>query len=179
MKFGMKLRSEVVRSTPQRRTRFLSYKKLKKQIKIHEKLLRSESCFSFYLLLDRELDKVNEFFIDKEEDFIIKMKELRIRVASINCGEEKLKLQKEILEFHAEMVSLLQYSVLNFTGLMKIVKKHKKIAGTSTHLPFIIEAMQQPFFSPNSLLELMKECEDMLCHLFCAQAMFGKRVREG
>ncbi|KAF5741735.1 hypothetical protein HS088_TW10G00740 [Tripterygium wilfordii] len=170
MKFRKKLRREVEQSSPRWRTRFLSYKKLKKQIKFHEKLF-GESCASFYLLLDRELDKVNEFFVDKEEDFIIKMKELRIRVAAaLNCSEEKLKLQKEIIDFHAEMVSLLQCSVLNFTGLMNIVKKHKKIGGTSTHLHFILEAMQQPFFSPVSLLELMKECEDMLRRLFGAQA---------
>ncbi|KAK2651606.1 hypothetical protein Ddye_011462 [Dipteronia dyeriana] len=181
MKYGKQLRDEVERSFPEWRAEFISYKRLKIQLKLIDpgKSARKRPRFSienlldagrfdvgFTRLLNKELDKVNRFFIDKEEDYVIRLKELQNRESNLECSTEMLNLQKEILDFHKEMVLLLQYTFLNSTGFIKIVKKHNKRAGVSVQLSFMPRVLEQPFFSTDLLYNLMTECKAMLHRLF-------------
>ncbi|KAA8541907.1 hypothetical protein F0562_023059 [Nyssa sinensis] len=184
MKFRKRLRSEIANDLPEWEGEFMSYKELKKQLKriapCHEE---SKKCgkrprlategggnlregTGFMILLDRELEKVNAFFIGKEEEYIIIMKELKNRVASMDCDGDTTQLKMDILNFHREMVSLLHYSVLNFAGYIKIMKKHKKKTASFSHLPFKPTVLQQPFFITDVICKFLKECEAMLNQLF-------------
>ncbi|TYI81146.1 hypothetical protein E1A91_D05G135000v1 [Gossypium mustelinum] len=192
MKHGKKHRAEVAKSLPEWRDEFMSYKALKREVKLINPIRfnsngkkRSRSWptkefvgssrdrrssvreMGFALLLARELDKINTFYIDKEEDYIIGFRELEIRAENVNGNEEMLELQKEILGFHSEMVMLLHYSVINFAGLMKIVKKHKKRtdAYTSVYSFYMPRVLQQPFFSTDLLYNLIRGCEEILDRL--------------
>ncbi|XWS11808.1 hypothetical protein CRYUN_Cryun37aG0032600 [Craigia yunnanensis] len=121
--------------------KFMAYKALKKKVKLinphsngktrsrsgsvkfsdggsNEGNLPTEDM-GFTLLLNRELDKIYTFYIDKEEDYIIRFRELEIRAENSNGNEEMLEVQKEILDFHSEMVMLLNYSVINFAGIYR------------------------------------------------------------
>ncbi|XP_044483961.1 SPX domain-containing protein 2-like [Mangifera indica] len=193
MKYGKRLRNEVERSFPEWRGEFISYKQLKKQLNLIDPVSRPRKRprisigeifdtgygrndvnsmtvnVGFTRLLDEEMQKVNTFYIDKEEDYIIRLKELQDMEANLSCRKEMLNLQKDILDFHAEMVLLLHYSVLNSTGFVKIVKKHNKRAGASIHVSFMPRALEQPIFSTGLLYKLMKECEAMLHRLFLDQ----------
>ncbi|KAL2929577.1 SPX domain-containing protein 2 [Bienertia sinuspersici] len=73
----------------------------------------------FLTLLEDELEKFNTFFVEKEEEYIIRLKELQDRVAKAKvCNyEEMLKIRKEIVDFHGEMVLLENYSALNYTEM--------------------------------------------------------------
>ncbi|XVF86469.1 hypothetical protein PTKIN_Ptkin18bG0042800 [Pterospermum kingtungense] len=170
MKHGKKHRAEVAKSLPEWKDMFMSYKGLKKKVKLinpHSsgmKRSRSSENMGFTLLLDRELDKINTFYIDKEEDYIIRFRELEIRAENLNANEEMLELHKEISSFHSEMVMLHHYSVINFAGLIKIVKKHKKRTGGSVN--YMPRVLQQPFFSTDLLYNLIKGCEAILERLF-------------
>ena len=44
------------------------------------------------------------------------MQELKERVANLESIGDRTQVKLDILEFHREMVLLLQYSVLNFAG---------------------------------------------------------------
>ncbi|KDP37095.1 hypothetical protein JCGZ_06151 [Jatropha curcas] len=181
MKYGKRLRNEIEGTFPEWKGQFISYKKLKKQLKLifpgsgrfgstsrwprfaTRRFLEVNNMgirIGFTRLLDNELNKINRFYFDKEEDYIIRLKELQIRAANLQSDEEKLQVQKDILDFHGEMVLLLNYSVLNFTGVVKIVKKHNKRTGTNFQFSSL------PFFSTDLLYKLMKECETMLRRLF-------------
>ncbi|KAJ8774730.1 hypothetical protein K2173_017176 [Erythroxylum novogranatense] len=187
MKYGKRLREEVERTFPEWRGEFISYKELKRQLKliypctdsetIHDQVSRfvAGELFNvntlresngFAQLLDNEVNKAITFFNEKEEDYIIRLKELQIRAANLENPSEKLQVQKDILDFRAEMVLLLHYSVLNFTGLIKIVKKHNKRTGTCFQFSSMRRVMQQPSFSTDLLHQLMEECEVMLYRLF-------------
>ncbi|XP_015573785.2 SPX domain-containing protein 1 isoform X1 [Ricinus communis] len=217
MKYGKMLRDEVERTFRAWKGQFISYKKLKKQLKLIYPRSRGKIVATrrwpryatrrflevnnrglrtgFSRLLDDELKKVNTFYLDKEEDYIIRLKELQVRAANLHSDEEKLEVQKDILKFHGEMVLLLQYSALNFTGetkgcewiyftcipttlylrkagsllhfgLIKIVKKHNKKTGTTFEFSTMPKVMQQSFFSTDLLYNLMKEAEAMLARLF-------------
>ncbi|GAB2289208.1 SPX domain-containing protein 2 [Dionaea muscipula] len=121
----------------------------------------------FIKLLEDELEKFNTFFVEKEEEYIIRLKELQDRAPNAKySNEEMLKIRKEIVDFHGEMVLLENYSALNYTGLVKILKKYDKRTGAVIRLPFIQRVLQQPFFTTDLLYKLVKECERMLVLLF-------------
>ncbi|KAG2718755.1 hypothetical protein I3843_03G227200 [Carya illinoinensis] len=197
MKFGKSLSNQIDETLPEWRDKFLSYKELKKKLKLLEpkggerptkrpraetgdstagdgtdasgdgKESRSKEEIDFERLLENELEKFNAFFVEKEEEYIIRLKELQDRVAKAkDWNEEMMKIRKEIVDFHGEMVLLENYSALNYTGLVKILKKYDKRTGALIRLPFIQKVLQEPFFTTDLLYKLVKECEAMLDRLF-------------
>lgn len=91
MKFGKSLNNQIVETLPDWRDKFLSYKDLKKRLKQigsgerrtkrqrvgddggSSPAMTAEEA-GFVALLDAELDKFNAFFIEKEEDYVIRLK---------------------------------------------------------------------------------------------------------
>lgn len=178
MKFGKSLSNQIEETLPEWRDKFLSYKDLKKRLKriqpngsnankrpktslesysatdtVHGngKTTMTEEETDFVSLLQLELDKFNYFFLEKEEEYVIRQKvnpnvveclpnlrlvgklmnrfclvrlqELhdRMATATIDAEEEQLmKIRKEIVDFHGEMVLLENYSALNYTGRLII-----------------------------------------------------------
>ncbi|XP_020232883.1 SPX domain-containing protein 1 [Cajanus cajan] len=171
MKFGKSLNKQMEKTLPQWRDKFLSYKQLKKKLKLVPKRPRlhvhtSNGETDFTNSLQHELHKFNTFFLEKEEECIIKFKELQDRVATVKDSNELMQIRKEIVDFHGEMVLLENYSALNYTGLVKILKKYDKRTGALIRLPFIQKVLQQPFFTTDLLYKLVEECEAMLDRLF-------------
>ncbi|KAE8680816.1 glutamate dehydrogenase family protein [Hibiscus syriacus] len=165
MKHGKRHRAEVARSLPQWERKFLAYKALKRKLKLANPNSNGRNRprdMGFKQSLNRELDKVNTFYLDKEEDYIIMFRELESRAENLNGNEEMLELRRELLDFYSEMVMLLHYSVINFTGLMKIVKKHNKRAGGAVQSSYMPRVLQQPFFSTELLYNLIRGCEAIL-----------------
>ncbi|KAK1417247.1 hypothetical protein QVD17_26372 [Tagetes erecta] len=189
MKFGKSLSNQIEETLPEWRDKFLSYKDLKKRLKLikprHKsdddcnrppKRARIEDCttvsaaavlskeeIDFVELLEQEVEKFNSFFVEKEEEYIIKLKEFQDSVKKAeDSNEEMIKIRKEIVDFHGEMVLLENYSALNYTGIVKILKKYDKRTGALLRLPFIQKVLQQPFFTTDLLYKLVKECEAML-----------------
>ncbi|RLM78219.1 SPX domain-containing protein 1-like [Panicum miliaceum] len=185
MKFGKSLNNQIVETLPEWRDKFLSYKDLKKRLKQigagdvdRERRSKRQRVggdgsppamtadeAGFVALLDAELDKFNAFFLEKEEEYVIRQKELQDRAVSAaetGSAEELLRVRKEIVDLHGEMVLLENYSALNYTGLVKILKKYDKRTGALIRLPFIQNVMQEPFFTTDLLYKLVKECEAML-----------------
>ncbi|KAG7555906.1 SPX domain [Arabidopsis suecica] len=186
MKFGKSLSNQIEQTLPEWQDKFLSYKELKKRLKLipsktgdrPAKRLRFDDEFSvgmskeeinFIQLLEDELEKFNNFFVEKEEEYIIRLKEFRDRIAKAKDSMEKMiTIRKEIVDFHGEMVLLENYSALNYTGLVKILKKYDKRTGDLMRLPFIQKVLQQPFYTTDLLYKLVKESEAMLDQFFPA-----------
>ncbi|KAJ6296359.1 hypothetical protein OIU78_024246 [Salix suchowensis] len=151
MKFGKSLSNQIEGTLPEWRDKFLSYKELKKRLKLIEPNNSSSTTknngdsrplkkprfaaaegggggdckegimtkeeIDFIKLLEDELEKFNSFFVEKEEEYIIRLKELQDSVAQANnSNEEMIKIRKEIVDIHGEMVLLENYSALNYTG---------------------------------------------------------------
>ncbi|KAG6608151.1 SPX domain-containing protein 1, partial [Cucurbita argyrosperma subsp. sororia] len=177
MKFWKILCILIESTLPEWRDEFISYKKLKKQLKLmypdkdgNPKRLKfdGEASMEVFLnLLEEELDKFNRFFVSKEEYYVIKWSLLQERVAEIGDSDERLmKVGRDIVDFHGEMVLLENYSALNYTGLAKILKKYDKRSGELIRVPFIKKVLRQPFYSTDVLGQLLKECEMVLDLLF-------------
>lgn len=102
MKFGKSLSNQVEQALPEWRDKFLSYKELKKRLKEvvqinggesnikrprfdreyggemgeREGDVRTREEMDFVLLLEEEIKKLNDFFVEKEEEYIIRLKVL-------------------------------------------------------------------------------------------------------
>ncbi|KAJ4755344.1 SPX domain-containing protein 3 [Rhynchospora pubera] len=183
MKFGKRIKSQIEESLPEWRDKYLSYKDLKKLVKdISTDNPSPQAEAEFVQLLNLEIDKFNTFFLEQEEEFVIRQKELqeRIKRATEAYGPEGshppesefaaeiASIRKDIVNFHGEMVLLLNYSSINYTGLAKILKKYDKRTGCLLRLPFIEQVLKQPFFTTELISKLVKDCESMMEAVFPA-----------
>ncbi|KAI4338800.1 hypothetical protein MLD38_023812 [Melastoma candidum] len=191
MKFGKWLKQQIQETLPDWRENFLSYKDLKKLVRLISSgpMIRVGATSSkapgkaeaeFVYLLNGEIEKFNGFFMEKEEDFIIRHKELKRRIQTVieKWGEngthpsaeiykhEMTKIRKDIVNFHGEMVLLINYSNINYTGLAKILKKYDKRTGGLLRSPFIQEVLRQPFFTTDLVSKLAKEIEATIDAVF-------------
>lgn len=189
MKFGKDFRTHLEETMPEWRDKFLRYKPLKKLIKHHlpqEPVVFPDGWVGleewFVRILDVELNKFNDFVLDKEEEFIIRLQELKERIQRVRASqngalsskrefdEDMFEIRKAYVTIHGEMVLLKNYSSLNFAGLVKILKKYDKRTGALLSLPFTQRALHQPFFTTEPLTRLVRECEDNLDLLFPMEA---------
>eukprot|EP00850_Spirogloea_muscicola_P008136 SM000042S15403 [mRNA] locus=s42:720551:723034:- [translate_table: standard] len=149
----------------------------------------------FINLLNVELAKFNNFFLEKEEDFVIRFQDLKEHVEHVrskcsqkdmsaceDCAKEIDEVQRAIVAFHGEMVLprdlpfsagsctvlLENYSLLNYIGLVKILKKHDKMRGSLLRSPYISNVLRQPFYTTELLSRLINECEQWLLIVFPA-----------
>ncbi|KAK6266842.1 hypothetical protein QUC31_017679 [Theobroma cacao] len=147
----------------------------------------------FVRILNEELEKFNDFYVDKEEDFVIRFQELKERIEQIKessgkggvitseseFSEEMMDIRKDLVIIHGEMVLLKNYSSLNFAGLVKILKKYDKRTGGLLRLQFTQLVLRQPFFTTESLTRLVHECEANLELLFPLEAEVIESTTQG
>ncbi|KAI8541670.1 hypothetical protein RHMOL_Rhmol08G0080200 [Rhododendron molle] len=210
MKFGKEFRTHLEETLPEWRDKFLCYKVLKKLLK-HVPAAAADSLLPladqsssavdeadgniptvpplaglhhwFVRIIDEELEKFNDFFVDKEEEFVIRLQELKERIEQVKVkskngvftsgtefSEEMMDIRKDFVTIHGEMVLLKNYSSLNFAGLVKILKKYDKRTGELLQLPFTQHALHQPFFTTEPLTRLVRDCEANLELLFPLEA---------
>lgn len=82
MKFGKRLKQQIQETLPEWKDMYLSYKELKKLVRLisaaptllNGSLEYGKAEAEFMYLLNNEIDKFNGFFMEKEEDFIIRHK---------------------------------------------------------------------------------------------------------
>lgn len=193
MKFGKEFTTHLEETLPEWRDKFLCYKPLKKLLKnlpadpsaSEDRPDNSADLQDWFIrILNEELDKFNDFYVDKEEEFVIRFQELKERIERVkeksNNGraftsesefsEEMMDIRKDFVTIHGEMVLLKNYSSLNFAGLVKILKKYDKRTGGLLRLPFTQLALRQPSFLTEPLTRLVRECEANLELLFPLEA---------
>ncbi|CAN6305302.1 unnamed protein product [Urochloa humidicola] len=179
MKFGKRLKKQVEESLPEWRDNFLAYKRLKRMVRLvpagssAAAPRRRAAEAAFLRLLDGEVDRFNAFFLEQEEDFVIRHKELqeaveKVAAAARPAPETMRRVRKEVVDLHGEMVLLLNYSAINYTGLAKILKKYDKRTGRLLRLPFIEKVLGQPFFATELISGLVRECEATMEAVFQA-----------
>nr|XP_043608400.1 SPX domain-containing protein 4-like [Erigeron canadensis] len=138
----------------------------------------------FVRVLDDEIEKFNDFYVDKEEEFVIRFKELKERIERVKekswkdgnftseseFSDEMMAIRKDFVTIHGEMVLLKNYSSLNFAGIIKILKKYDKRTGGLLRVHFTQLTLRQPFFTTEPLTRLVHECEENLELLFPLEA---------
>ena len=76
MKFGKRLKQQIEDTLPDWRDKFLLYKDLKKLVRVISRSIDAnadtDAEVEFVCLLNSEIDKFNSFFMEQEEDFVIR-----------------------------------------------------------------------------------------------------------
>ncbi|KAK1432880.1 hypothetical protein QVD17_09782 [Tagetes erecta] len=185
MKFGKELGIHLEQTLPEWKDKYLCYKPLKKLLKHLPNPDPSPHLQRWFVtILNQQLDKFNDFYVDKEEEFVIRFQELKQRIeqvkeksckdgvftSEIEFSDELMAIRREFVTIHGEMVLLKNYSSLNFAGIIKILKKYDKRTGGLLRVHFTQLALRQPFFTTEPLTRLVHECEENLDLLFPLEA---------
>ncbi|GJT45919.1 SPX domain-containing protein 1 [Tanacetum coccineum] len=113
MKFGKRFRTKISIFMPEWESVCLLYKDLKQLLNQIDPAKRDEGFRQF---LKNEIEKMNEFFSGKEEEYRKRFQELKDEVAELSSGEDPIHVIMDLLQFHNQLVLLLHYYVLNCDG---------------------------------------------------------------
>lgn len=146
--------------------------KHKEMLSINKQAVRKaeQQHAEFFYRFKREVDKVNEFFLEKQEDFIIEHQHLLSRVnQSVAPGSATRKLindlRERLIKYHGELIVLEQFSTVNYTGFRKILKKHDKKTGINIQSVYLNTVLVTPFFLSDTVRRLIQSTESQLAKL--------------
>jgi len=122
----------------------------------------------FIVMLQNDLEKINTYFIEREEEAVIKLQALADRRAAAEAADPALReaevaieaLRAAFVDFHGELVLLLHWSLVNYAGTIKILKKHDKLLGGHAQSALLSNVLRQPFTSTESISRLVREAEE-------------------
>lgn len=186
MKFGKTL---LLTSKQEWSKYYIDYKLLKKVIKKfieHKEEIQQETQESeknrliseFFELLEKELKKVNAFYIERETEAIEKFNQLkeiakkRIERSSLlkkeKLVETNILLQHTLHQFTEKIAALSDYAKLNTKGFSKIVKKFTKHFNskepTSASTEFLEKVSKSEFCTSKKLQEIESQLFDLTKH---------------
>lgn len=198
MKFGKYLASRQL-ELPDYSEHFIDYKALKKLIKkladpskndaqngakklstpIEIQFALRENKAAFFFRVERELDKVNSYYLEKQANFDVtldlmlikkndhfsKSQALIQKIEDNSAGETPdqyfrnsityLNLYQNFKNLHQDLLRFQQFVELNETGFMKVVKKWDKRSRSQTKELFIQTAVSvQPVFHKDEINQL-------------------------
>lgn len=137
----------------------------------------AEEDREFVATLNTDLSRVNSYFMEKEEEAVIRLRELEDRLEAAREGldaPDLEQLRNELVDFHGELVLMLHWSLVNYAAVAKILKKHDKMTGSRLRAPVLASVLHQPFLSTESISQLVKEAER---HVQELSHMYGKGTR--
>mmetsp|Transcript_1261 Transcript_1261/g.2319 ORF Transcript_1261/g.2319 Transcript_1261/m.2319 type:complete len:481 (+) Transcript_1261:56-1498(+) len=126
----------------------------------------NEPSEKFMETLRREVHKVNDFFLDKEEDYVIRYGFLTTEVSQAlmhGLGRaETLDLKRKLIDLHGELVLLENFAHVNHVGFRKILKKHDKKTGMNIRHTYLNAVLETPFLHSDTIAKLLDGTEAQL-----------------
>jgi len=182
MKFGKFLQSK---SKPEWRLYYMDYKYLKYVIREMTEAIGSgsqskkEAENQFTKAVEHEINKVNEFFlmIDKEiQAKLLALRQLLNKTTNLEMASKKQAIYQEIDNLATQLNDLYEYTLVNFSGFRKILKKHDRHTGMVASPWFLARCKQQPFYASskqfgNMLVKLGNCCSR-------ARALSGESIKQ-
>ncbi|KAI9187703.1 phosphate system positive regulatory protein pho81 [Blastocladiella emersonii ATCC 22665] len=114
---------------------------------------------NFFFKLERELERVNAFYMTKENDLGIRLRTLLEKKRFVHEGSRNpvtlRTIQEALWQLQQDLTKLQQYVELNATGFRKILKKWDKRSKSSTKELYLSRQIEvQPCFNRDTLTEL-------------------------
>ncbi|PXF44630.1 SPX domain-containing protein 4 [Gracilariopsis chorda] len=124
----------------------------------------------FFTRFRSEVEKVNEFFLDKQEDYIIEHQQLTAKMNQLlqppaPTRQQIIHLRQRLTNFHGQLIVLENFSTVNYTGFRKILKKHDKKTGLNMRNIYLKTVLITPFFLSNTVPHLIRTTEAQLAQL--------------
>lgn len=193
MKFGKQIQKRQL-EVPEYAASFVNYKALKKLIKklsatptlltqndvyrqtgvIDSQAALQANKATFFFQLERELEKVNAFYLQKEAELKIRLKTLldkkkvlQSRSQSTSRHSAKFTtLEEGFQQFGNDLNKLQQFVEINGTAFSKILKKWDKTSKSKTKELYLSRAVEvQPFFNATVISELSDQATTSLQEL--------------
>lgn len=128
---------------------------------------------TFFFQLERELDKVNAFYLQKEAELKIRLKTLldKKKVLQTRNGVSRRSakfttLEEGFQQFATDLSKLQQFVEINGTAFSKILKKWDKTSKSKTKELYLSRAVEvQPFFNATVISELSDQATTSLQEL--------------
>jgi len=168
MKFGKYLQQQLL---PEWSVHYINYKGLKKIIKKAEQTNDTADSQAFFYNLDRELEKVNAFYLEKETELKARLRLLQdkkqiMTSKQIKASEALLNLQEAFMQFQHELIKLQSFVEMNATGFRKILKKFDRRTKATTKEMYLASHVEvQPCFNKEILAELADHASNQLSDL--------------
>ncbi|ETS78763.1 Ankyrin repeat protein nuc-2 [Pestalotiopsis fici W106-1] len=188
-KFGKQIQKRQL-EVPEYAASFVNYKALKKLIKrlsatpvlsaqndpnqpIDSQAALQANKAKFFFQLERELEKVNAFYMQKEAELKIRLKTLldKKKVLQSRQGVSRRSakfttLQEGFQQFANDLNKLQQFVEINGTAFSKILKKWDKTSKSKTKELYLSRAVEvQPFFNATVISELSDQATTSLQEL--------------
>ncbi|CAM9952353.1 unnamed protein product, partial [Sphacelaria rigidula] len=103
----------------------------------------------------RQVDKCSVFFLQCEEDLKVRLQRLQLALSQLkdpqlsrmgSVKDSHVKLMQACVNFYREALLLEDFAMVNFTAVIKLLKKRDKSTGTAYQRRFMAEIMHdQPF----------------------------------
>lgn len=148
MKFGTQLHNSMA---PEWKFYYLDYDELKRQLKLSiSSGFTENSEKSFVEFLENELEKVASFRHIKGEELTRRVQHCEESVTSIlslgNPDGRFSRVEEEISRITAEVSELSKFTRLNYSGFIKILKKHDKHTPYSLKPLFMLRLNAKAFY---------------------------------
>ena len=129
----------------------------------------------FVRVLREDVERINTYFMEQEESNVIKLQDLIDRYeklqpeksnssGSCSAGDVE-RLRSQFVDLHGELVLLLHWSIVNYAGVLKILKKHDKMLGGHAQKQLMSSILHQPFTSTESINQLVNTAENYVQRL--------------
>ncbi|KAF2155603.1 ankyrin repeat protein [Myriangium duriaei CBS 260.36] len=193
MKFGKHIQKRQL-DIPEYAASFVDYKALKKLIKklsatpiiqaqapghAHEDHVDSQSSLqankaTFFFRLERELDKVNTFYLQKEAELKLRLRTLLDRKRALQqqySATSKLSSVYRTIDegfklFNSDLDKLQQFIEINQTAFSKILKKWDKTSKSRTKELYLSRAVDvQPCFNRDVISDLSDQATTSLLEI--------------
>ena len=130
----------------------------------------------FLSVLHRNVEAFNLTYLETEETLVIQMRELADRWNSMSDVDSLKSVYKEYIDLHGEMLMLMNWSMLAYTSVVKILKKHEKCTGHKLHAPEMEDLMAQPFCATEATGSLVQKCVGQVVAVKAMISQLGGRL---
>ncbi|KAI8994867.1 VTC domain-containing protein [Pilobolus umbonatus] len=162
MKFGSLLKDAIY---PEWSNHYIDYDGLKKKLRKAEKErpFTEKDETEFVELLDNNLEKVYAFHQEKIEEIKKRIdiwdEKINTQLLNNNNVDEMSHIQENINFIADDINRLARFSRLNYTGFLKIVKKHDRHTEYVLRPMFMVRLNQCPFWNEDNNLLLIRLSE--------------------
>ncbi|KAI7877893.1 VTC domain-containing protein [Mucor mucedo] len=159
MKFGSQLKDAIY---PEWTPFYIDYDGLKKRLRKAEKErpFTEKDETEFVELLDNNLEKVFAFHQEKMDEIKKKIDEydemIKSQIPGQDSAAEMASIQENINWIADDIIRLALYSRINYTGFLKIVKKHDRHTEYVLRPMFMVRLNQCPFWNEDNDTLLIK-----------------------
>ena len=112
----------------------------------------------FLSVLRQNLEEFNLSYLEAEEVLVIQMRELADKFTYQDDVECLNDIYKSSIDLHGEMLLLMNWSMLAYTSVVKILKKHEKCTGRKLHAPEMEDLLAEPFCATETTRSLVGKC---------------------